>query len=603
MANQTLAEFMDQRLQLLPKWIKSHDAIYLGLLALAVGILAGYGALFIRFGIEWVSRIWTGEASWSQAIEHVHWSIFLLAPVLGGLIVGWINNRWLPASEERMIPGVIEALAERGGKISAKKMSGEFVANTVSVGSGASMGREAPTVALGASLASLIGQWFKLNEKQMRTLIGCGVAGGIAASFNAPIAGVLFALEVILADYAIATFTPIVMSAVIATVITRSELGNFPMFTIPEFRLVSSWEIPAYVGLGIFCGLLATLIIKGLPISRALFEKYIENPMFRPAMAGLLLGLCALVIPEIMSLGYGTVDGILLENVGTNILGNLVPLEMFLAVLLVMKILTSVICSGGKFGGGMIGPSVFVGATAGALYGGIVHGMFPTWTESYGAYALVACGAMVAATIQAPMSSILMIFELSNDYHIMVPLMTACVVAALTKRAFGSSSVLTEILEEKGVDTEWSLERSWMRAVSVSSLPWRSIPSVHSSVKLEELKRVYISSGKGCVIVADDNGDMVGMVTFSDLQTFLLDSALDQVVIAAEVANQNVMTLSENDSLLDAIDILDQEAFEQMPVTSKHNPKKVLGIISRNAVFSMYHKLIVKHGDESAKSW
>ncbi|MDQ6980963.1 MAG: chloride channel protein [Ghiorsea sp.] len=586
-----------------PKWLRSHDTLYLGLLALVVGVLAGYGALLVRFGIEWVSRIWTGEGTWSEALHEIHWSIFLLAPVLGGLLVGWINIRWLPQSEERVIPGVIEALAERGGKISARKMTGEFVSNIVSVGSGASMGREAPTVALGASLASLLGQWFGLSEKQMRTMLGCGVAAGIAASFNAPIAGVLFALEVILADYAIATFTPIVMSAVIATVITRSELGNFPMFTIPEFRLVSSWEIPAYIGLGIFCGLLAAVMVKSLPKSRALFESYVSQPMFRPAVAGLLLGLCALVIPEIMSIGYGTVDGILLENVETNILGSNLPLAVFLGVLLVMKMLTSVICSGGRFGGGMIGPSLFVGATAGALYGGIVHGIFPTWSESYGAYALVACGAMLAATVQAPMSSILMIFELSNDYHIMVPLMTACVVAALVKRSFGSGSVITEGLQEKGVDTEGALERSWMRAVPVSRLPWRSIPSVHISAKLEELKQVYISSGKGCVVVVNDEGEMHGIVTFEDLKAWLLDSASDQVVVASEVANTHVYCLSENDSLLDAVDILDQEAFEQMPVVAKDNPKKVLGIVSRNAVFSTYHKLIVKHGEENAKSW
>ena len=594
---------LQQRIQALPTWFKSHDSLYLGFLAIGVGVLAGYSALVVRFGIEWVSRIWTGEASWTAAINDIHWSIFILAPTVAGLMVGWINNRWLPTSEERVIPGVIEALAERGGKISFRKTSGEFIANILSVGSGASMGREAPTVALGASLSSLLGQWFDLNEKQMRTIIGCGVAGGIAASFNAPIAGVLFALEVILADYAIATFTPIVMSAVIATVITRSELGNFPMFTIPEFRLVSSWEIPAYVGLGIFCGLLATVIVKGVPAARHMYERYISFPIARPAVAGLLLGLCALVIPEIMSIGYGTVDGILLQNVGTDILGTGLPLAMFLGILLVAKMLTSIICSGGKFGGGMIGPSVFIGATAGALYGGIVHGMFPTWTESYGAYALVACGAMVAATIQAPMSSILMIFELSNDYHIMVPLMTACVVAALTKRTFGSDSILTEVLSEKGVNTEWSLERSWMRAVPVSRLPWRSVPSVHVSDKLEVLKKVYISSGKGCVIVADDDGNMVGMVTFFDLQKWLLDSSLDQVVIAEEVANTNVISLSEDDSLLDAIDILDRASFEQMPVTDKDNRRRVLGIVSRNAVFSTYHKLIVKHGEDNAKSW
>ncbi len=589
--------------RLLPRWLRSHDTLYLGLLALVVGVLAGYGALMLRFGIEWVSRIWTGEGSWSEALGQVPWFVFLLAPVTGGLIVGWINTRWLPTNQARVIPGVIEALSERGGVVDAKKTTGELVANVVAVGSGASMGREAPTVALGASLASLLGQWFRLSEKQMRILVGCGVAAGIAASFNAPIAGVLFALEVILADYAIATFTPIVMSAVIATVITRAELGNFPMFTIPEFRLVSSWEIPAYIGLGIFCGLLAAVTVRLLPKARALFEHHVSQPIYRPAIAGLLLGLCALVVPEIMSIGYGTVGAILLENIEPHILDFSLPLALFLLVLLMMKVLTSVICAGGGFGGGMIGPSIFIGATAGALYGGIVHEILPTWSESYGAYALVACGAMLAAMVQAPMSSILMIFELSNDYHIMVPLMTACVVAGLVKRIFGKGSVLTESLQEKGVDTSWSLERSWMRSVPISRIPWRSVPTVAASAKLAELKSVYVASGKGCVVVVDDAQDMVGLVTFEDLKSWLLDSTLDQVVVASEVANPNVLCLSERKSLLDAIEILDRESFEQMPITSRKNPKRVLGILSRNAVFSTYHKMIVKHGDDNTRNW
>ena len=222
------------------QWLRKQDAIYLGMLSLIVGVLAGYGALFVRLGIEAVSQLWTGERTWSQALDAIPWYLYIAAPVTGGLLVGWINTNLIPQDQARVIPGVIEALSERGGKISAKKTFGEFAGNIIAVGSGASMGREAPTVALGAALASLVGQKLNLSEKQMRTLLGCGVAAGIAASFNAPIAGVLFALEVILADYAVATFTPIVLSSVIATVITRAELGNYPVFAIPKFELVSS---------------------------------------------------------------------------------------------------------------------------------------------------------------------------------------------------------------------------------------------------------------------------------------------------------------------------------------------------------------------------
>jgi len=580
------------------RWIKMQDGIYLGALALMVGVLAGYGALFLRLGIEEVSLLWTDHRAWSDAVNDIPWYLYIVAPVIGGLLVGLINTRILSPDQARVIPGVLESLSERGGKISAKKAAGEFAGNVIAVGSGASMGREAPTVALGAAIASMIGQKLSLSEKQIRTLIGCGVAAGIAASFNAPIAGVLFALEVILADYAVATFTPIVLSSVIATVITRMELGNYPLFAIPEFELVSAWEIPAYLGLGIFCGITAAVIIKLLPRFRKRFEMYIKNPMLRPAVAGLMLGVVALFIPEIMSIGYGTVDAILQEQILVDSLGWTMPITLFLVILLVTKVLTSVMCSAGGFGGGMIGPSIFIGATAGALLGYIGHGIFPELSESFGAYALVGCGALLAATTQAPMSTILMIFELSGDYHIMVPLMAACVVAALVKRAFGPDSVITESLEAKGIETGWGLERSWMRAVPISRIPWRAIPSVSEHARLEELKRIYISSGKGCVQVTDDDGLMVGIVTFEDLKEWLLDPSLDQVVVAAEVANKSVMTVSETDSLLDAVRVLDRETFEQMPIVARDNPRKVLGILPRNAVFSTYHKMIVKHGED-----
>jgi CIC family chloride channel protein len=580
------------------RWMVTHEHLYLGVLALMVGALAGYGALLLRFGIEWVSMQWTGESSWSAALHMIPWYIFIAGPVLGGLLVGLINHYWVPKDEARVIPGVLEALSERGGRISARKMCAEFASNILSVGSGASMGREAPTVALGAALASQLGQWFHLNEKQLRTMLGCGVAAGIAASFNAPIAGVLFALEVVLTDYAIATFTPIVLSAVIATVITRAHLGDHTMFSIPDFVLVSSWEIPAYMGLGVACGLSAAVILKMLPKSRAFFEEHVANPVFRPVLAGIILSCCALILPEIMSIGYGTVESILLESAPHEIHGVMIPVLLFLGMLVIGKAVVSVVCSGGGFGGGMIGPSVFLGITIGACFGLIVHSIFPNISETYGAYALVGCAAMVAAMVQAPMSSILMIFELSGNYQIMMPLMAACVIAALVKRAFGDESSVTQLLQERGIETSWGLERSWMRSVPVKRIPWKAIPSVPEHTKLEELKRIYVSSGKGCVQVVDDDDLMVGIITFADLQQWLLDASSDQLVVAADIANKKVLTISENDSLLNAITLLDRVEFEQMPVVAADNPRKVLGVLSRNAVFSKYHKLIVKHGEK-----
>lgn len=579
-------------------WIRHQEALYLGLLAVVVGVLAGYAALLLRFAIEWVALLWTGERDWGAAIGELSWYIYLVAPVVAGLLVGWILVRFLPRGQLRGVAGVLEDLAERGGRINPRQMITETFGTAITLGSGASLGREGPTVALGAVISSEFGYRLGMTEQQLRTMVGCGVAAGIAASFNTPIAGVIFALEVILADYAIATFSPIVISAVIATVITRAELGNFPAFTIPDYRLVSGWEIPAYIGLGVFCGLLATVLVHAMVPMRKLFARFVPDLRLRPAVAGLAIGLIGMGFPEVMSIGYGTVESIMLERVDPQILGMIVPISLFLLILLIGKLVVTIICFTGGFPGGMLGPSLFLGAAAGALFGGIAHDIFPTYSESSGAYALVACGALTAASLQAPMTTILMVFELSGDYHIMVPLMAACIVATLVKRAFGSASLFTEVLEERGVDMAWGLERAWMRSVKVKQIPWLSIPSVSEQARVEELKRIYVSSGKGCVQVVDGEGLMVGIVTFSDLQRWLLDPSLDQVAVAGEVANRHVQTISEQGSLLEAIRMLDRESYEQMPVVAKDNPRKVLGVLSRNAVFSTYHKLIVKRGEQ-----
>jgi CIC family chloride channel protein len=577
--------------------VHKQDTPYLILLAVIIGILSGYAALLLRFAIEWVSLFWTGERSWMEAIDTLPWYMYLLAPTVGGFIVGWIVVRFLPNGELRGVAGVLADMVQRKGQIHHRQLATETVGAAMAIGSGASLGREGPTVALGALISSEIGRRLGLSEQQLRTLIGCGVAAGIAASFNTPIAGVLFALEVILADYAIATFSPIVIASVLATVIARSEVGNFPAFTVPEYHLISAWEILAYMAIGAICGLVATVFIKSITPVRNFLSRLLPDRRVRPAAVGFVIGLMALVLPQTMSIGYGFVEDMLLERINPEILGVAIPLAGFLAIVLLGKLVATVLCTAGGFPGGLFGPALFMGATVGALFGDIAHGISPAYSESYGAYALVACGALTAAALQAPLTIMLIVFEMTADYHIMLPLMAACSVATLVTRTFGRTSVFTEALEERGIETSWGLEQSWMRSVPISQLPWRSIPRVSEYARLKELKQIYTASGKGCVQVVDDEGLMVGIVTFGDLQQWLIDPALDQVVVASEVVNPNVQVLAESDSLLEAIRILDREEFEQMPVVADDNPRRVLGMVSRNAIFSTYHKMIVKHGE------
>lgn len=584
------------------RWLIRREALYLSLLAMLVGLLSGYAAILLRLGIEWVATFWTGEIAWDRALDSIPWYIFLLAPTTAGIIVGLINTHLMTGSELRGVAGVLADLVERRGRINRKQLVTETFGSAVSVGSGASLGREGPTVALGAVIASEVGYRLDLSEHQVRTLIGCGVAAGIAASFNTPIAGVLFALEVILADYAVATFSPIVISSVIATVISRSELGNFPAFLIPEYHLVSTWEIGVYMGIGLACGLIAAALIALMGRLRMLLVHFIPDRRLRPVLAGFCIGLLGLAIPYAMSIGYGTVGNILLERIDPVLFGIAFPLGAFLAIVLVGKLLATALSFAAGFPGGLLGPTLFLGAVVGALFGSVVHDFAPSFTESYGAYALVACGALTAAALQAPITIILMVFELSADYRIMLPLMAACIVATLVKRSFGHQSVFTEALEERGIEMDGGLEKSWMRSVKVSRIQWRPIPSVPEHTHLIDLKRIYVDSGKGCVQVVDNKNEMLGLITFTDLQPWLLDASMDHIAVASEICNRKVMCISEDDSLLDAIATFDREVFEQLPVTAAGNPRLVLGVLSRQAVFAAYHKLIVKHGEHGEDS-
>ncbi|MDQ6966115.1 MAG: chloride channel protein, partial [Mariprofundaceae bacterium] len=310
------------------------------------------------------------------------------------------------------------------------------------------------------------------------------------------------------------------------------------------------------------------------------------------------IGLIGLAIPYTMSIGYGTVGSLLLERINPELFGIGFPLGVFLAIVLIGKLLATALSFAAGFPGGLLGPALFLGAVVGALFGSVVHDIAPSFTESYGAYALVACGALTAAALQAPITIILMVFELSADYRIMLPLMAACIVATLVNRAFGHQSVFTEALEERGIEMGGGLEKSWMRSVKVSRIQWRPIPSIPEYTHLVDLKRIYVDSGKGCVQVVNDQNEMLGLITFTDLQPWLLDASMDHIAVASEICNRTVLTISEEDSLLDAIATFDREVFEQLPVTAADNPKRVLGILSRHSVFSAYHQMIVKHGDQ-----
>ena len=415
-----LREFLDDREPLI--WA----------IAFFIGIGVAYAAIGLRLAIGYVQIPWLGTASEhvSQAAAEIDWWWVLLAPVTGGLIVGFLLHRFMPGKRAHSIADVIEARAIADCRIPVKIGIWSAVLSVLSIGFGASAGREGPVVHLGATLAAFIKDQFNLSRSARRSLLACGVAAAISASFNAPIAAVLFAHEVILAHYSFRSFVPIAISSVTGAIVSRIHLGNYPAFYIPEFPITSYWEFPAFALLGVTCAAVV-IMFEAAMMSTERFAWRFEIPLWwRPAIGGLLVGLIALQFPEVLGVGYDATEGAIRERY---------TLWLMLA-LIFAKTAATAITMASRFAGGIFGPALYLGAMTGGAFGLIAASVFPETHSSSGLYAILGMGAVSAAVLGAPISTTLIVFELTKGYGITIALLlTVSIANGLTQAALGFS--------------------------------------------------------------------------------------------------------------------------------------------------------------------
>ena len=397
-------------------------------LALVVGAAAAYAAILFRLMIGVFQYPWlatTTERVFETA-RHLPWYMIVLAPTIGGLLVGLLLIFMMPGRRAFGVADVIEAQAIRNSRLSLKEALGGALVTVLSLGSGASAGREGPVVHLGASIASWLQQHFRLSHSSRRTILGCGVAAAVSASFNVPLAGVLFAHEVILGHYAPRAFVPIAISSAVGAVIVRTHLGNFPAFIIPEYQIASNWEFPAFALLGLFCALVA-ILFQLMLIGADRVARSVEIPVWlRPVIGGFLVGCLALLYPQVLGVGYDATDNALKQQFALGILFQL----------LIAKALATSITLASRFGGGVFSPSLYLGAMAGGSFGIIVSMIFPQWASSHGLYAITGMGAVAASILGAPISTILIAFELTGDYNVTIALLLAVSISSSLHRAF-----------------------------------------------------------------------------------------------------------------------------------------------------------------------
>ena len=560
------------------------------ILAALLGFLAGFASTFFRWMIEFFGSVFSVKGFFITGIPPQMYPFLLpLMPMVGGCFIGLICKFFPNAVKENGVHKVMYAVALNDGKVRKRTITSCAVTSSITIGSGGSAGREGPTVQIGAAVGSTLGQWLHLSTERVRVLVGCGAAAGIAASFNAPLAGVLFALEIVLGDFTIHTFSPIIIASVIGTVTGRALEGNEVTFDVPVHELVHPTEIIFYLALGMLCGVVARLFTFIYFYAQQIFEEKINIPdYFKPALGGFIVGMISIFLPQILGNGYDYMEQALTG-------------QMFwgLAFLLVfMKIMCTSITLGSGGMGGVFAPSLFIGAMLGTAFGTTIHGVFPTLTASAETYSVVGMGAVAGAVMQAPLTNILMLFELTNDYTLILPIMVSCIASSYTYQRFTKHSIYVQYLLNRGINIRHGREVSIMNSIKVRDVMNTEFTTIAQEMPFRKILETISYSKNFYFPVQDNKGDMTGILSFSDIREMMFEEQLGDLLVAGELATHKVLALTPEQNLNQAMELFTQLDVDQLPVVRHDDKVKVIGMITRGDVMASYNREILVTGFE-----
>ena len=430
-------------------WLQSSflpEQNYLIILAVVVGVLTGLGSVGFIYVLEMIADFARGPVA--SLFDRFGAAQLVLLPALGGLMVGPLVQRFAKEAKGHGVPEVMTALARYGGYIRKRVVGVKVIASSLTIGFGGTAGREGPMVQIGSAIGSTVGQWTRLTTADIRTLVSCGAAGGVAATFNAPIAGAIFAMEVLIGRIR-TDFLLVLLTSLSSCLVARYFLGNFPAFMAPTYSLVSPAEVPLYFLMGMLIGAAATGYVRLLYWSEDIFGRWHFPEWLKPTVGGLMVGVVLRFFPEVYGSSFDAIESALWVRFDTDLLW-----WLFVAALVAN---CATLGSGGS--GGVFAPSLYMGAMLGGVFGSFAHALFPDWTAGSGAYAMVGMAAFFAAAAKAPTTAIIILFEMTNDYRIMLPLMAAVVGSVYISHRYSPFSIYTLRLHQRGipfpyVDTE-----------------------------------------------------------------------------------------------------------------------------------------------------
>ena len=635
-------------LQRLHSWLLGHvqrGTVPAGALTIVlagvIGILAGLGAIVFSSLIDVVSES-TVLPIIHRSVENRWWlAVLWMVPALGLLAVAWFTRRFAPEAQGHGVPEVITAVARHDGVIRPRVSLVKILASGVCIGTGGSVGREGPIVQIGSALGSAAGQMFKLSGRNIKVLVASGAAAGISATFNAPLAGVMFASEIILGNFAVESLTPIVIASVLANVVQLhiGEYGLHAAFQHLDYAYQGAWdELPSYILLGLLCGLAALSFTKLLYAVEDAALKFFPKWWVRALVLGSLVGLAGVAyqstppvqtqseqfgnepakerLPPLFGVGYSVVEHALhLENElkppvdetgqprdGQDKIVSLNRTRMiqelwWLLPLAFLKPLATSITLGGGGSGGIFAPSLFLGATLGASFGLIVNLLVPGWSANPGVYAIVGMGAVVAGTTHGVLSAILIVYEMTDNPHIILPIMIAAGLASVLSRFIDPESIYEKKLSRRGESIARGQDMHWLEHVMVRDVMIRKFPTVRYTDNVTAIIKIARANShiESIPVMGADNR-LVGIIRPEDLHRVLDSDISPHLINAEDIALTAPIAVSPDANLLEALRDFGTRDVETLPVQTEHNgERQLVGLLLRTDVMRRYREEMLSH--------
>jgi len=568
------------------------ETTFMVLIAVIVGIVGGFGAILFRWLVQAFQAVAIGVGENTvELLMPLPWWRRAVLPVAGALVVGPMVHYLAREAKGHGVPEVIDAIVFKNGIIRPIVAAVKIVASAITIAFGGSVGREGPIVQIGAAMASSIGQWLRFSPQRRRTMIGCGAAAGIAATFNAPIAGAFFALEILLRDFAVVTFAPIIIASVTATAVSRQFLGDTPAFPVPGFEIQTYAEMPFYLLLGVVIGLLAVVYVRTLYATEGAFDRLRFPAALKPMLGAIPLGILFIWFPQVYGVGYSSMVEALNGNMAWQLM----------ALLVVVKLVAVNVTLGSGFSGGIFAPALFLGGMAGGAFGALLGLIIPADVGAVGGFAMVGMAAMVGAATGGPLTAILILFEMTGEYRIILPLMLACITGTLVYRSIMTDTIFTLKFARAGKRLDFGRESAILQKYHVEDIMEVNPVTITVAAPFAEILDLFLSNHEEHYYVVDDKRKLMGKISIHDIKDLLAERSLGKVIIAVDISEPAGEVVYRDDTLEDCLLALGHDDSGDLPVLFSRERPVLIGLITRRGIFEVYNREILHQEDLGIK--